>query len=428
MTPELVKAIKERITSGQEKATIKDEVLSMGYTEELFEAAYTLAVHDTASAGAPVSPTAVSSIHTLVKSALHATLNQWGLVVLLAVPLLLLTLLAELDFRFTADMRLMGLFSGLSIVVFLWYLINIMVVLYLVSRRSDLEKTTYLEGFHWAKRNFFGIFFVYLLTVLAVWGGFMLFIIPGFFLLISLYFSQYIFVLEGKRGMAALLRSREIVKGRWWTVLKKVIGLSFYFIIPVFVASFMIGIVEAFYSLEQFRVLGEIVLQVATGFFTVISMHVMFSLYRELSAGVADVPASKVVAFWHWVVIAAGVLVTVAFVIALVFFGITESLKDSMSLSIASDKVVGELSTLASVSDEYQSTNGSFAGVCDSLTSELAEPSDLECHDSEQAWALSATSGEERFCVDSLHSSPKRIQTSLDGSTSCFGFDDLLSE
>jgi hypothetical protein len=55
-----------------------------------------------------------------------------------------------------------------------------------------------------------------ILAGLAVVGGLVMLIIPGIMLAVQLSFASYAFVLEGKRGMAALTQSREYIKGYWW--------------------------------------------------------------------------------------------------------------------------------------------------------------------------------------------------------------------
>ncbi len=48
--------------------------------------------------------------------------------------------------------------------------------------------------------------------------GFALLIIPGIIVMVWLLFSKYIFIWEEKKGMQALQRSRELVKGYWWPI------------------------------------------------------------------------------------------------------------------------------------------------------------------------------------------------------------------
>lgn len=68
-------------------------------------------------------------------------------------------------------------------------------------------------------------FWVMLLKGLACLAGFVLFIIPGIILSVWFNFAQYAFVMEDKRGVQALVRSRELVKGYWWSMLGRLLLL-----------------------------------------------------------------------------------------------------------------------------------------------------------------------------------------------------------
>jgi len=72
-------------------------------------------------------------------------------------------------------------------------------------------------------RGFIG---VGLLQALATLGGFILLIVPGMYLMITYFFSQYAYVFEhqsGVRGVAALRRSSELTKGFWWGILSRLL-------------------------------------------------------------------------------------------------------------------------------------------------------------------------------------------------------------
>lgn len=62
------------------------------------------------------------------------------------------------------------------------------------------------------------LFWVGLLTGFTIGGGFMLFIIPGVIFTVWFFFAQFIAVKEDVRGMGALLKSREYVRGQWFNV------------------------------------------------------------------------------------------------------------------------------------------------------------------------------------------------------------------
>ena len=62
--------------------------------------------------------------------------------------------------------------------------------------------------------------FIWLLSILGyiVMGGFLLFFIPGVMFAVWFTFSQFILVREDERGMDALLKSREYVRGYFWDI------------------------------------------------------------------------------------------------------------------------------------------------------------------------------------------------------------------
>jgi hypothetical protein len=299
------------------------------------------------------------------------------------------------------------------------YFINILTVLYLVSRGDDVETATYKGAFQWMKRNFLGIVFVYTLTVLAVIGGFILFIIPGFIVLVTLYFSQYIYVVEGKRGMSALVRSRALVKGHWFEVLKKIVGLTAYFFVPVFFVSLLVGMVSGVYPLDQYVLAGEMLLQVAAAFFTVMSMQVMFRLYRELATRVPDEPSKKGVHFIYWGLAVMGLITIPALLIATIMFNGISNVADSVPLPTEDTQLVFQMDGLNNSAKNYGTTQGTYEGVCAELTTVFSVDTEVTCNDSVDSWALSASQGEQRWCIDGTQTVPKRIQAEIGERTSC---------
>jgi hypothetical protein len=57
-----------------------------------------------------------------------------------------------------------------------------------------------------------------IINTLAILGGFILFVIPGIVLSISLGFVGIVAILENKKMWEALQASRNLVRGRWWNV------------------------------------------------------------------------------------------------------------------------------------------------------------------------------------------------------------------
>ncbi len=85
----------------------------------------------------------------------------------------------------------------------------------------------------WSKYRPF--FLVSLLTGLIIGLGFLFLIVPGIIFAVWFGFSIYVVICEDKRGFKALSRSRELVKGHWWSVAKRV------FAIMIITFSFSMG-------------------------------------------------------------------------------------------------------------------------------------------------------------------------------------------
>lgn len=64
---------------------------------------------------------------------------------------------------------------------------------------------------------------VAILTALYVLGGFLLLIIPGIIFTVWYGFTFYTVAIDGKRGTEAMRASKLLVKGRWWSVVWRLI-------------------------------------------------------------------------------------------------------------------------------------------------------------------------------------------------------------
>ena len=76
--------------------------------------------------------------------------------------------------------------------------------------------TNFSESYGVGFKLFWPGVWIAILTALAVFGGFVLFIIPGIMLAIQITLSTYVLVMEDKHGLQALATSREYIKGYWW--------------------------------------------------------------------------------------------------------------------------------------------------------------------------------------------------------------------
>jgi hypothetical protein len=80
------------------------------------------------------------------------------------------------------------------------------------------EQLSFKEALESGKASVIPLLWVGSLTGFVIFGGFLLFIIPGIIFMVWFFFAQFITVKEDVRGMGALLKSREYVKGEWFNV------------------------------------------------------------------------------------------------------------------------------------------------------------------------------------------------------------------
>ncbi|MBX4201099.1 hypothetical protein KW786_03145 [Candidatus Parcubacteria bacterium] len=66
-------------------------------------------------------------------------------------------------------------------------------------------------------------FWAMLLKGLMVLGGFILLVVPGIIFSVWFLLAKYAFVVEGKKGLQASWRSKELVKGYWWPVVGRLL-------------------------------------------------------------------------------------------------------------------------------------------------------------------------------------------------------------
>ncbi len=110
---------------------------------------------------------------------------------------------------------------------------------------------------------------VFLLIGFIVTGGYLLFIIPGILFTVWFFFAQFVLTGEGVRGMEALLKSREYVRGQWVDVALR--------LLLIWAVSIVVGAVPFF---------GPILSLIFFPF--VMIFH--YLIYRDLRAIKGDIP------------------------------------------------------------------------------------------------------------------------------------------
>jgi hypothetical protein len=137
-----------------------------------------------------------------------------------------------------------------------------------VSKRTDLV-ASYRGGI----KIFWPMLWMLILVFFATFGGLVMLIIPGIMMAIWLFFSGYVLVVEGKRGVSVMSQSREYVRGYWWSIF----GRYLLFMVPFYAVIYLVT-----------RVLGKtngpIVSQLLELFVLPFILIYTFKLYENLVA------------------------------------------------------------------------------------------------------------------------------------------------
>lgn len=166
------------------------------------------------------------------------------LVYLLFIPFFLLPLFFNLSFiAFYKSLGLILLPFVLSVMIVLGiiaFVVNLwasIALLYAVKERD--QKIGIKESFTKGWSKILSYWWISILAGLITMVGFLLFIIPG--IIFGLWFSLagYVLVSEDIKGMKALLRSKQLVKGYWWKIFWRFLVLTFIVFLVTFITGFI---------------------------------------------------------------------------------------------------------------------------------------------------------------------------------------------
>lgn len=166
-----------------------------------------------------------------------------------------------------------------------------------------------------ARKKFWGLLWVMILATLATLVGYVVFIIPGIVIGIWLTQSTIVFIYEGTRGTAALKRSRELVRGFWWTVFARMLVFALVFV----GARLLLTIPESLISAKIHPLARTIYQMAVNSIVTIVGVVFAYKLYsalkevKEKDAGATDLmPTAKKV----------GLAIFPAVIVAFLLFGL----------------------------------------------------------------------------------------------------------
>lgn len=161
-------------------------------------------------------------------------------------------------------------------------------------------------------KQFFPYLWLSILSTLVLAGGFVMAIVPGIIFSIWFSFSIFAFLVDGKRGLEAVLKSKEYVFGYFWLVFGRLFMLI--------IIAFPILIFTSFIAKGDFEV--NVVMALFQAFFTPFALCYSFILYSQLKNLKPDIAANPVAVKKGFYIFSAvlGILAGVALLVtALVF-------------------------------------------------------------------------------------------------------------
>ena len=152
-----------------------------------------------------------------------------------------------------------GALALLTVLVFTTALPPLTLIVTIMAGQAYVgEPFTFRDVVARAKELFLSYTGTSLLAMLGIFGGCFLFIVPGIYLFAAWGLIGPIYALEGRGGLKALKRSRELVRGNFWRVLGTVtiivvvgsivsVAFEALFAFAPFAAKILAGVVDGLY-------------------------------------------------------------------------------------------------------------------------------------------------------------------------------------
>jgi hypothetical protein len=175
--------------------------------------------------------------------------------------------------RDTPDPLFMGGMFVAMIIMLVSQVLMATALMYAAAHLDTTVKAAYAE----AKRIFWPMVWVSILSGVIIFAGIIFFIIPGIIFSVWFIFASYVLLYEGTRGFAALKESKAMVKGKWWAVFGRVVVLILFSFIVGIGVSFVDAMIPGGYDVP-------IIFFFVSAFLVPVATNYLYLLYREVRA------------------------------------------------------------------------------------------------------------------------------------------------
>lgn len=235
LDPQLSQYIHSARANNIPDAQIRENLLKTGWSESVINEALSL---EKEKKGIPVPAKLMGPVE-LMRSSWRLFRSRWATLIILGFLPSLVTFLFSLIFvlgtTFIVNpLNILGA-NGPNLQYIWTYIIGAIVLLLtlmVLQTWGSIAQLTAISSQHptgvrasFAHAWKFIRSFWWLLTVMffVVMGGFMLFVVPGIIYSVWFAFSYFILIDEEHKGIRAMIRSREYVRGLWWPVLGRLL-------------------------------------------------------------------------------------------------------------------------------------------------------------------------------------------------------------
>lgn len=180
----------------------------------------------------------------------------------------------------------------ISYVIVIWF--SIVKVRVIAARYENKDIASIGSYIHSDKKLILPVIGASILSGLAIFGGFILFIIPGIIFSIWFVFVMYSVVLDNQDSTSALGYSKSLVKGRWWATLWRIVVPTAIFLVGTYLLQTPFAIilnVNNSIFVVAIATIATYLINILFTPFIVASQVILYSNLKSLRGTVAnDVP------------------------------------------------------------------------------------------------------------------------------------------
>ncbi len=176
---------------------------------------------------------------------------------------------------------------------------------YFIVKKKISIATAYRESLNLV----FPLLYIYLLTYFFLLPTYLFFLIPALIILVRLWFTDWILIVDGSRGFSALMKSRLLSKGMFWPVLWRI--LLPWFLLFIVIIFLSIGISSYSHNIQSPLVsLAVTLLEMAVFPFMMQYDYELFSILRKRrsTSTIQTLPTLR-----YKILLAIGVLMAIMF-------------------------------------------------------------------------------------------------------------------